>query len=81
MENVKSPQQIADEALPSTVLLEMEDSNGQRHGAVAGSSFERMRLRLIFMLLKVQTKAGQSCLDRMNGMRLKAIPPLMWITI
>ena len=36
MENVKSPQQIADEALPSTVLLEMEDSNGQRHGGGSG---------------------------------------------
>ena len=44
MENVKSPQQIADEALPSTVLLEMENSNGQRHGAVPDSSFERMKL-------------------------------------
>ena len=36
MENVKSPQQIADEALPSTVLLEMEDSNGQPHGGGSG---------------------------------------------
>ena len=29
MENMKSPQQIAEEILPSTVLLEMKDSNGQ----------------------------------------------------
>ena len=36
MENVKSPRQIADEALPSTVLLEMEDANGQPHGVGSG---------------------------------------------
>ncbi len=36
MENVKSPQEIADETLPSTVLLEMEDSNGQQHGGGSG---------------------------------------------
>ena len=36
MENEKSPQQIADEALPSTVLLEMEDSSGQPHGGGSG---------------------------------------------
>ena len=31
MENEKSPREIADAALPSTVLLETEDSNGQPH--------------------------------------------------
>jgi len=36
MENEKSPQQIADEALPSMVLLEMEDANGQPHGGGSG---------------------------------------------
>ena len=36
MAYVKSPQQIADEALPSTVLLEMEDANGQPHGGGSG---------------------------------------------
>ena len=36
MENEKSPQQIADEALPSTVLLEMKDANGQPHGGGSG---------------------------------------------
>ena len=36
MENEKTPQEIADEALPSTVLLEMEDSNGQSHGGGSG---------------------------------------------
>lgn len=36
MENEKSPQQIANEALPSTVLLEMEDANGQRHAGGSG---------------------------------------------
>ena len=36
MENVKSAQEIANEALPSTVLLEMEDSNGQSHGGGSG---------------------------------------------
>ena len=36
MENEKSPQQIADEALPSTVLLEMKDSNDQPHGVGSG---------------------------------------------
>ena len=32
----KSPQEIADAALPSTVLLEMEDTNGQPHGGGSG---------------------------------------------
>ena len=36
MENVKTPQEIANEALPSTVLLEMEDANGQSHGGGSG---------------------------------------------
>lgn len=36
MAYVKSPQQIADEALPSTVLLQMEDANGQTHGSGSG---------------------------------------------
>ena len=36
MENMKSPQEIAHEALPSTVLLEMEDANGQSHGGGSG---------------------------------------------
>ena len=36
MENEKSPQEIADAALPSTVLLEMKDANGQRHGSGSG---------------------------------------------
>ena len=36
MENTKSPQEIANEALPSTVLLEMEDANGQPHGGGSG---------------------------------------------
>lgn len=36
MANVKSPQDIADETLPSTVLLEMEDSNGQPLGIGSG---------------------------------------------
>ena len=33
---MKTPQQIAKEILPSTVLLEMKDSNGQRHGLGSG---------------------------------------------
>ena len=36
MQDVKSPPQIAEETLPSTVLLEMEDSNGQPHGVGSG---------------------------------------------
>ncbi len=36
MVNVKSPQEIADAALPSTVLLEMKDTNGQPHGGGSG---------------------------------------------
>lgn len=36
MANVKNPQQIATETLPSTVLLEMKDSNGQPHGFGSG---------------------------------------------
>lgn len=32
----KSPQEIADAALPSTVLLEMKDANGQPHGSGSG---------------------------------------------
>ena len=36
MENVKSAQEIANEALPSTVLLEMEDANGQSLGFGSG---------------------------------------------
>ena len=32
----KSPQEIADAALPSTVLLEMKDANGQQHGGGSG---------------------------------------------
>ena len=36
MTNTKTPQDIANEALPSTVLLEMEDSNGQSHGGGSG---------------------------------------------
>ena len=36
MENEKSPQEIADEALPSTVLLETKDANGQPHGGGSG---------------------------------------------
>jgi S1-C subfamily serine protease len=36
MKNKKSPQQIAAEALPSTVLLEMEDYNGQPLGVGSG---------------------------------------------
>ena len=36
MQNVKSPQDIANETLPSTVLLEMEDSNGQPLGIGSG---------------------------------------------
>lgn len=32
----KSPQEIADAALPSTVLLEMKDANGQPHGEGSG---------------------------------------------
>ena len=36
MPNTKSPPQIAEETLPSTVLLEMEDSNGQPHGVGSG---------------------------------------------
>ena len=36
MENMKSPQEIANEVLPSTVLLEMKDANGQLHGVGSG---------------------------------------------
>lgn len=36
MENMKSPQEIANETLPSTVLLEMKDANGQPHGVGSG---------------------------------------------
>ena len=36
MENMKTPQQIAEDSLPSTVLLEMKDSNGQRYGLGSG---------------------------------------------
>ena len=36
MENMKTPQQIAEDILPSTVLLEMKDSNGQRYGLGSG---------------------------------------------
>ena len=36
MENEKSPQEIADEILPSIVLLEMKDANGQPHGVGSG---------------------------------------------
>ena len=36
MENVKSAQEIANDALPSTVLLEMEDANGQSLGFGSG---------------------------------------------
>ena len=36
MENAKSPQKIANEVLPSTVLLEMKDANGQEHGDDSG---------------------------------------------
>ena len=36
MENVKSPQQIAEAVLPSTVLLEMTDSNGRQYGGGSG---------------------------------------------
>ena len=36
MENEKSPQEIANDALPSMVLLEMEDVNGQSHGGGSG---------------------------------------------
>ena len=36
MANVKNPQQIAMETLPSTVLLEMKDSNGQPHAFGSG---------------------------------------------
>ena len=36
MHHVKSPQEIANETLPSTVLLEMEDSNGQPLGIGSG---------------------------------------------
>ena len=36
MENMKTPQEIANETLPSTVLLEMEDANGQPHGSGSG---------------------------------------------
>lgn len=36
MANVKNPQQIATETLPSTVLLDMKDFNGQPHGFGSG---------------------------------------------
>ena len=36
MENMKTPQEIANETLPSTVLLEMKDANGQPHGVGSG---------------------------------------------
>ena len=36
MANVKNAQQIATETLPSTVLLDMKDSNGQPHGFGSG---------------------------------------------
>ena len=36
MENEKSPQEIANEVLPSTVLLEMKDANGQPHSVGSG---------------------------------------------
>ena len=36
MATVKNPQQIATETLPSTVLLDMKDSNGQHHGFGSG---------------------------------------------
>ena len=40
MANEKTPQQIATDTLPSTVLLEMEDSNGQPHGVGSGFLIE-----------------------------------------
>lgn len=50
--NAQSPQKIARKALASTVLLVMEDTNGQLLHLAVDSSSAMVRLLQIFMLLK-----------------------------
>lgn len=77
----KTPQQIANDTLPSTVLLEMKNSDGGATVTVAVFLLEREKLQLTFMSLKEQLKARPNCMIRKNNMRLQVIQLLMWTMI
>ena len=64
MENVKTPQQIAEEVLPSTVLLEMEDSNGQPHGVGSGFFVGKGEIATNFHVVEGAGKGSAKLFDR-----------------
>ena len=64
MQNMKSPQQIADETLPSTVLLEMEDSNGQPHGVGSGFFVGNGEIATNFHVVEGADKGSAKLFDR-----------------
>ena len=64
MENKKSPQQIAEETLPSTVLLEMKDSNGQRHGLGSGFFVREGEIATNFHVVEGAYEGSAKLFDR-----------------
>ena len=64
MQDIKSPQQIAEETLPSTVLLEMEDSNGQPHGVGSGFFVGNEEIATNFHVVEGADKGSAKLFDR-----------------
>ena len=64
MENVKSPQEIADATLPSTVLLEMEDSNGQLCGVGSGFFVRENEIATNFHVVEGTDKGSAKLFDQ-----------------
>lgn len=64
MQNTKSPQEIADETLPSTVLLEMEDSNGQPHGVGSGFFVGNGEIATNFHVIEGANKGSAKLFNR-----------------
>ena len=64
MENVKSPQEIAAEALPSTVLLEMEDYNGQPLGVGSGFFVQEGEIATNFHVVEGAYKGSAKLFDQ-----------------
>ena len=64
MENLKSPQEIADATLPSTVLLEMEDSNGQLYGVGSGFFVRENEIATNFHVVEGTDKGSAKLFDQ-----------------
>ena len=64
MPDMKSPPQIAEETLPSTVLLEMEDSNGQPHGVGSGFFVGNEEIATNFHVVEGADKGSAKLFDR-----------------